>query len=76
MHIDLTDRQRSRLEQLIKEAEAVEAKIKPLQDLLKAFQMSISAVMSTILEAHGAPDEQQFALSADLKRLVPVEREE
>ena len=74
-HIDLSDHQQARLQQLIREAEAVEARIAPLQDTAKALQMAIQNVMATILECNGAPDDQQFTLSKDLKRLVAAPKE-
>lgn len=74
-HIDLTERQQARMQQLAKELEILDGKIKPLEDTRRAFQMAIQAMMSTILEASEAPEDQNYTLSADLKRLVRVEKE-
>ena len=76
MHIDLTERQQARIAQLAKELEVIDGKIKPLEDTRRAFQMAIQAMMATILEASDVPQDQQYTLSADLKRLVPAQEEE
>ena len=75
MHIDLTERQQARISQLAKELETIDGKIRPLEDTRRAFQMAIQAMMATILEAADVPQDQQYALSADLKRLVPSQEE-
>ena len=75
MHIDLTERQQARIAQLAKELEVIDGKIKPLEDTRRAFQLAIQAMMATILEAKDVPQDQQYTLSADLKRLVPSQEE-
>ena len=45
------------------------------EDTRRAFQMAIQAMMATILEAKDVPQDQQYTLSADLKRLVPAQEE-
>lgn len=74
-HIDLTERQHARIAQLAKEIEVIDGKITPLQDTRRAFQIAIQAMMATILEAADVPQEKQYTLSADLKRLVPAQEE-
>jgi hypothetical protein len=76
MTIELTERQHSRIKQLVTELQAVERKINPLQDLQKSFQMSIQLLMATVIESHGAPDTQNFTLSQDLRSLVATPPEE
>ena len=75
MHIDLTERQQARISQLAKELEVIDGKIRPLEDTRRAFQMAIQAMMATILEAKDVPQDKQYTLSADLKRLVPSQEE-
>lgn len=75
MHIDLTERQQARIAQLAKELEVIDGKIKPLEDTRRAFQLAIQAMMATILEAKDVPQDKQYTLSADLKRLVPSQEE-
>jgi|688.fasta_scaffold04445_16 hypothetical protein len=75
MHIDLTERQHARIAQLAKELEVIDGKITPLEDTRRAFQMAIQAMMATILEAADVPQDQQYTLSADLKRLVLAQEE-
>ena len=74
-HIDLTERQHARIQQLAKELDIIDGKIKPLEDIRRAFQMAIQSMMATILEASGADEAQQYTLSADLKRLLPQKEE-
>jgi hypothetical protein len=74
-HIDLTDLQHARIQQLAKELDIIDGKIKPLEETRRAFQMAIQSMMATILEASGADEAQQYTLSADLKRLLPQEEE-
>lgn len=63
------------MQQLAKELEILDGRIKPLEDTRRAFQMAIQAMMSTILEAAEAPEDENYTLSADLKRLLRVEKE-
>ena len=74
-HIDLTDRQHARIQQLAKELASIEGKIKPFEETRRAFQMAIQSMMATILEASDVDERQQYSLSEDLKRLVPQTEE-
>ena len=74
-HIDLTDRQHARIQQLAKELDIIDGKIKPFEETRRAFQRAIQSMMATILEASDVDERQQYSLSEDLKRLVPQTEE-
>lgn len=75
--IALSEKQQTRIKQMVRELQIVEAKIDPLEDLRKSFQMSIQAMLATVLEFHGVPESAQYALSDDAAslELVPTPKE-
>lgn len=73
----LSEKQQTRIKQMVRELQIVEAKIGPLEDLRKSFQMSIQAMLATVLEFHDVPESAQYALSDDAAslELVPTPKE-
>lgn len=68
----LSEKQQMRIKQLVRELQIVEAKIGSLEDLRKSFQMSIQAMLATVLEFHDVPESAQYALSNDATSLELV----
>lgn len=74
--ITLSEKQQKRLAQLLEELRIVEGQIKPLQDLQKSFQMSVEAMLATLLECAGAPEDARYRLSEDRTQLILIEQQQ